>query len=172
MHRCTLGHIAVIRINKITLNHFNSKYSERIGKVTVSGGNISFNSVSHSVHSGMSCKFLGHSLCKLRVNNCNIRSNLEVSKRILDAFFIVSNNRESSNLGSGTGCGRNSTEACLLTKLGNPEYYTHLFKGNFRILILDPHSFCSINRRTTADSYDPVGLKFSHSLCTTHNGIN
>ena len=60
----------------------------------------------------------------------------------------------------------------LSAELRNTEHLAHFFKSDFRIFILDPHSFCGIDRRTAADGYDPVRLEFFHSRSALHNGLN
>ena len=51
------------------------------------------------------------------------------------------------------------------------EYLTHIFKGDVRIFILDPHCLCCVDWRTTAHSNNPVRLECFHGCCAFHNGL-
>ena len=144
--------------------------SERVCEVAVSGGYVCLNSVCHSVHTGVSCQLLRHCLCKVGINDGNIRSDLEVCDRVLDAVVVVGDDGERGNLGSSTGSGRNSAEVCFLSQLRDTEYLAHILKGTFRILVLDPHCLSSVDRRAAAHCYDPVWLEVEHLCCAVHNG--
>ena len=54
---------------------------------------------------------------------------------------------------------------------GDTEHFAHLFKCDFRIFILDPHSLCRIDGRTAAHSHDPVRFKLCHGLCALHHRL-
>ncbi len=171
MHAVTLCHIAIVGIYQIVLDHFDGMESQRIGVIAMSGGNISFDRVGHGVHTGMSNQLLRHGLSQIGINDGNIRRNLEVSDGILDALGIVGDDGECSDLGSSTGCRRNSTEMGLLAELGQTKYLAHILKGDLGIFILNPHGLGSIDRRATTHGNDPVRLELLHGLCTLHNGF-
>ena len=61
---------------------------------------------------------------------------------------------------------------CFAAERGNAEDLAHILKGNFGILVLNPHSLCRVNGRTAAHCNDPIGLELQHCLCTLHNGFN
>ena len=171
VHTVTGVHIAVVRRDKVVHDHLDRMNSERIGIIAVCGGNVCFNSMRHSVHTGVSNEFLRHSVRKFGVNNSHIGSDLKVRNGIFDTLVVIGYDRECGNFGSRAGSRRNSAEMSLAAKFGNTEHLAHIFKCKFGILVFYPHRFCGIYRRTAADSNDPVGLEFFHSLCAAHNGF-
>ena len=119
----------------------------------------------------MGNELLRHGLCQSRVNNGNIRSDFEVSNRVLNSFLIVRDNGKCGYLGSGSGSRRNRTELRFVSQCRDTEYFTHIFKGAIRILILNPHCLSRINRRTSADGNNPIRSEILHLLCALHYGI-
>ena len=103
MHSSTLFHVAVIGINKVCLDHADSMNSKRIGVIAVGGGNIGFNSMGHSIHTGMSNELLGHGFCEIGVYDSDIGSDLKISDGVLDALLVISDDGESGNFGCSTG---------------------------------------------------------------------
>ena len=172
VHLSARSHVTVVGLDQVSLDHLDRMDSKRVGVVAVCGGYISLNSVSHSVHTCVCNQLLRHSFSQVGINDCNIRSDLEVSDRVFDTVVVISDDGERGDLGSGTGGGRNSAEVCFLSQLGNAEYLAHILKGTFRILVLDPHSLRSVDRRTAAHSHDPVRIELKHLLSAVHNGSN
>ena len=154
------------------MNKLNCMKCKRVCIIAMQGWNISLDCVCHSIHTCMSCKLLRHCFCKCRVNNRNIRRDIEISKRILNTIFIVCNNAKSSNLCCCAWSRWNSTEFSLCTKCWETKWCNQILKACVWIFIKYPHSFCCVNRRTAAHCNNPIRLKFCHSLCTTHNCIN
>ena len=146
MHLSARSHVTVVGLDQVSLDHLDRMDSKRIGVVAVCGGYISLNSVSHSVHTCVCNQLLRHSFSQVGINDCNIRSDLEVSQRVLDALGVVGDDGERGDLGSGTGGGRNSAEVCFLSQLGNAEYLAHILKCYIGIFVLYPHSLCCIYR--------------------------
>ena len=171
MHGITFCHVTVIGIYQILLDHFDRMQGQRIGKVTVRSGNISLDCVGHSIHTSVGYQFLRHGLCQIRIDDGYIRGDLEISDRIFNSLLIVCNDRECSNLCSSSGSRRNCTEMSFSSQFRDTKYLTHIFKGNVRILIFDPHCFCCVDRRTTTHSNDPVRLECFHSCSALHYGF-
>ena len=146
--------------------------SERIGEIAVSGRNISLDSVRHGVHTGMSDELLRHSLGELGVDNRDIRRDLEVGDRVLDALRIVGYDRESRYLGRRAGRRGDSAEMSLPAELRDSEDLAHILEGDFRILVLDPHSLSRVDRRTSADSDYPVRLELHHRVRAAHDRLD
>ena len=146
VHRISLSHIAVVGIDKVMLDHLDSVESERVGVITVCGGDICLDCVCHSVHTCVSNKLLGHCFSQVRVNDSNIGGDLKVSDRILYSLAVVGDDRESSYLGSCARCGGGSAEMSLLAQLGKTEYLAHILKCYIGIFVLYPHSLCSVDR--------------------------
>ena len=59
---------------------------QRVGEIAVGGGNIRLDRMGHSIHTGVRNQLLRHGLGKVRVNDGDIRGDLEVSDRVLDAL--------------------------------------------------------------------------------------
>ena len=102
--------------------------SKRISIVAVGCRNVSLNSMGHSVHTSMCNELLRHCLGKFGVYDSNIGSDLKVCDRVLYALAVVSDDRESSNLGSSARCGRYCAEMSLFAEFGNAEYLAHILK--------------------------------------------
>ena len=125
-----------------------------------------------SIHTGVS-NLLNRKGCnEIRVEDRNIRGDLKVSQRILDALCVIGDNGESGYLGCSSGSRRNCTEVSFRSQLREVERNDKIFKGRIRVLIECPHCLCGIDWRTTADGNDPVRLEFGHCLCAFHNGLN
>ena len=110
VHGISLCHIAVVRIYKITLNHFDCMQRKRIRKITVCRRNISLYRVRHRIHARMGHQLLGHRLCKIRIYDSDIRGNFKICNRIFNAFSIIGNNGKRRYFRRRAGCGRNRTE--------------------------------------------------------------
>ena len=119
----------------------------------------------------MSSQLGRHGLGQIRINDSNIRSDIEVSQRIFNALVIIGNYGERGHLGGSAGGGRNRQEFRFLTQSGESKRSDQVFKLSVRILIKSPHSLRGVNRRTAADRNDPVRLEFLHGLGALHNGF-
>ena len=172
VHVVTGGHIAVIGRDKVLHDHLDCVDGERVGEIAVCGGNIRFNRMGHSIHTGVRNELLRHRLGKVRVNDGDIRGNLEVGDRVLDALLIIGDDGERGHFRCGAGSRGNGAEVCLLAKLRQAEDLAHILKRNVRVFIFDPHSFCGIDRRAAAHRDDPIRLELDHLLRTLHNGLN
>ena len=172
VHAVTFFHIAIVRAYEIFLNHHNWPDCKRICVVAVCCRNISFNCMSNCVHTCMSNKLLRHGFCKSRVNNSNIRCNFKVCNWKFYTFLIICDNRKSCYFCCCTRCWWNCTEMSLCTKFWQSKNFAHIFKSCFRIFIFYPHGFCSIYRRTTTNSNNPVWIKFLHGFSTFHYSFN
>ena len=145
---------------------------ERIGVVVGDRGDIRLDGMGHCIHTGVCGQLLRHRLCQLGVNNRDIRRDVVVSERVLDALVIVGDDRECGNFGSRAGGRRNCAEMRLRAELREAEGRNNCLKAGLGVLIEDPHSLCSIDRRTAAHCHDPVGLELAHCLCAAHHGLN
>ena len=54
VHAVTFCHISVVGIYQVCLNHLDCIQCQRIGEVTVRGGNVCLDCMGHSVHTGVS----------------------------------------------------------------------------------------------------------------------
>ena len=120
----------------------------------------------------MSYQLLGHGLGQIRVNDGHIRSDLKVGDGVLDALLVVGDDGESRHLGGGAGSRRNGAEVCFAAQRRDAEHFAHLFKGDVRVLVLDPHGLCGIDGGAAAHGNDPVRLKLQHGLGTAHDGLH
>ena len=102
MHPVSGNHVTVVGIDEILLDHFDRMDGKRIGVIAIGCGNIRFDCMSESVHTGVSDQFLRHRLCQIRIDDGDIRCDLEVSDRILDALLVIGDDRESGDFGSCT----------------------------------------------------------------------
>lgn len=102
----------------------------------------------------------------------NIRGDVEVCQRIFDSLLVVGDDRESSDLGSGTRSGWDCTEFCFGAQFREVKGDAQLLEGGVRIFIECPHCLCSIDWRTAADRNDPVRLEFAHFFSASHNGFD
>ena len=146
MHAVTGFCVTVVRRNEIFHDHLDGVDRQWIGVIAVRGRNIGLDCMGHSVHTGVCNQLLRHGSSQFRINDCHIRSNLEISDRILDAILIIGNDRKCGYLCSSSGSRRNCTEVSLGAQLRKTENLTHIFKGAVRILVLDPHSLGSVDR--------------------------
>ena len=146
MHSVPCTHILVIRINKILLDHLDRMYCKRIRVIAVCCRNISLNSMCKSIHTCMSNKLFRHCLCKLRINDSNVRCDLKVSDRVFDSLIIICDDRECCNLCCCSRSRGNCTEMSFCSKCRKSENLTHIFECTLRIFVFDPHSLCSIYR--------------------------
>ena len=92
MHGITCSHILVVGLYKVVLDELDSMDCQRIGVVAVCGRNIRLDGMCHRIHTCMSDELLRHGLCKLRIDDRNIRCDLEVSDRVLGALLIIRDN--------------------------------------------------------------------------------
>ena len=147
--------------------------SKRISVVAVGGGNVSLNCMGHSVHTGMCNELLRHGLGKFGVYDSNIGSDLKVSDRVLDTLAVVSDDRESSNLGSSAGCGRDCAEMSLFAELREcriPCTYPQMYISGYSYLI---HiAFAASIGEPPPIATIQSGSNFEHSLCASHNSLD
>ena len=139
MHVLTCLFVALVGLWKPLDNLANCVQSVCIGKHGSCSGDVGLNGVGQCVHTGMSNELHRHAIGELRVNDGNVRGNLEVSDWVLNALLIVGNNREGRDLGCGAGSRGNCAEVSLGAELGKAKDLAHILKGCLRILILDPH---------------------------------
>ena len=172
VHGVALGHIAVVAVHQIALDHADGKDGQRIGIVAVCGGNVSLHGMGHGVHTGVGNQLFGHGLSKIRVNDGHVRGDLEVCDGVLDALLVVGDDGEGGHLGGSAGGGGNGAEVCLAAQRRDAEHLAHLLKGDLGILVLDPHGLGCIDGRAAAHSDDPVGLKLQHGFGTAHDGLH
>ena len=172
MHGVALGHVAVVGVHQVTLDHLDGVEGQRISVVAVGGGHIRLNGVGDGVHTGVGHQLLGHGLSQIGVHNGHVGSDLKVGDGILDALLIVGDNRERSHLSGGAGGGGNGAETGLLAQGGNAEHLAHLLKGDVGVLVFDPHGLGRVDGRASAHSHDPVGLELQHGVRALHDGFH
>ena len=84
VHTIASFHVAIIGLLQVGMNHLDSMQGQRIGIVAVERGNIRFNRMGHSVHTGVSRQFRRHGFSQSRVNDGHVRGDVEdVYKRQL-----------------------------------------------------------------------------------------
>ena len=143
-----------------------------VGEHRGAGGNVGLHAVGQSIHAGVSAQLGGHGVGELGVDDGDIRGDVEVGQRVLDALFVIRDDGECGDLGSSAGGRGNGAEVSLLTQLGEAERLDNVVEGLLGILVEDPHGLSSIDGRTAADSNNPVGLEVAHSGCALHDGLD
>ena len=123
----------------------------------------------HGIHACMRYQLGRHCLRQGRINDCHIRSNVEVCQRIFDTLLVISDNCKCGNFRCRSGCRRNRTEMSFLTQFREGKRSDQIFKGYIRIFIKCPHGFGCIDRRASAHGNNPVGFEFLHHFGTAHN---
>ncbi len=172
MHLVAGIHILAIGFDQVLLDHLDGMDRKSV-RIRASGcGDIGLDRVSQRVHTSVGDQLDGHGMSQLGINDSHIGCDLEISQRILNAFFIIRDDGEGSDLGRCAGSGRDRAEMRFFPELGDSENLAHLLKGDLRILVFDPHRLCGIDGRTSADRNDPVGLKLQHLLCSPHDSIH
>ena len=171
VHTVARFHISVKRGLQISMYHLNSMQCQGIGIVTVERRYISFNCMCHSIHSGMCGQFLRHCLCKRRVNDGNVRCDVEISQRVFDAFVVISDDRKCRYFRSSSRGRGDSAEFCFRPQCREIKRSNQIFKCCFRIFIKCPHGLGCVNWRTAAHRNDPVRLKFAHFCRALHDGF-
>ena len=126
----------------------------------------------HRVHTGVGSQLLRHGLSQSRVDDGDVRGDVEVSQRVFDAFVVVGDDREGGDFGSGAGGGRNRAEFCFGAQFREVERDAQLLEGGVRVLIERPHRFCSVDWGAAADRDDPVRLELAHLLGALHDGLD
>ncbi len=169
MHPVARRGIPVIRIHQIRLDHLYGMNGKCVRVIAVCCGHIGFHGMCHGVHTGMCNQLLRHGFRQVRVHNGNIRCNFKIRNRVFDSFFVIRDNGKSRYLRCSAGSRRYCTETCFCPKLRKTEHLAHIFKGNLRVFIFNPHGLGSINRGTAAHGDNPVRFKFSHCISAFHN---
>ncbi len=150
MHLSPCIHIAMKRLHQVFLDHLNCPKCKRVCVVTVCRRYICFNCMRHRIHPCMRYQLGRHCLCKVWVNNCHIRRNLEISNWIFNPFLIICNNRKCSNFRCSSRCRRDCTKMCLCTEFRKAKHLAHILKSSLRIFVFNPHCFCCVNRGTAS----------------------
>ena len=143
-----------------------------ISVVAVNCGDVSLNCVCHRIHACERAKLRWHRLAKSWVNNRNVRSDLEVGKWVLNTLLVVGDDAESSNFSACARCARDRAEVSLAAELWERERNTQLLKSDLGVLVEAPHGLGGINRATTTDRNDPVGLELLHRSSTLLDGLD
>ena len=167
VHRVASLFIAIVWVDKVSLYHLDSEYCEWVGVVAVACWDVCLDSVCHCVHTCVGDEFLRHSLCQCWVNDCNIWSNLEISKRELDTLLIISDDWEGCYLCCCTWCWWHCAEMSLVPQLWKTEHLAHVLECGLRMLVFYPHCFCCIYWWATAYCNNPVWLELLHKLCSS-----
>ena len=153
------------------MNHLNGVKCHRIGIIAVQRGNVSFNGMSHCVHTGVCDQFRRHGFRQCTVHNCDVRRNVEVRQRILDTLFVICDNGKGGHFCGSAGGRGHCTKLCLCPQLREAERGAQIFEFGIRIFIEYPHCFCGIDRRTAAHCHDPVRCKLLHGFCSTQHSV-
>ena len=153
------------------MDHLDCMKCQRIGVITVKRGNICLNCMRHRIHTGVGSQLLRHRLCQIRVNDCYIRRNIEISQRVLDALLVICDYAECRNLGCCAGGRRNRAEFRLCAQGREAERCNQILKLCIRILVECPHRLCCIDRGSAADCYDPVRTELLHQLRALHDRL-
>ena len=143
-----------------------------IGEHRGAGGNVGLHAVGQSIHAGVSAQLGGHGVGELGVDDGDIRGDVEVGQRVLDALGVVGNDGERGDLGSGAGGRGDGAEMSLLTQLREAERLDDVIEGLLGILVEDPHGLSGIDGRAAADGDNPVGLELAHGLGALHDRLD
>ena len=125
----------------------------------------------NSIHTCMGDKLLRHCFSQVWVYDGDIRSDLEVCKRILDSLLVICDYSKCRYFCCCSTCRGNGTEMSLLSQFRHAEDLTHFFECDLWILIFDPHCLSSIDWRTTTHGNNPIRLESKHLLSACHNCI-
>ena len=143
-----------------------------VGVHGTGSGDIGLDGMGQSVHTGVSAQLGRHGVGELGVDDGDIRGDVEVGQRVLDALGVVSDDGERGDLGSGTGGRGDGAEVSLLTELGEGERDDGLLEGLLGILVEQPHSLSGIDGRAAANGDNPVGLELAHGLGALHDRLD
>lgn len=143
-----------------------------VGVHGAGGGDVCLDGVGQRVHTGVGAQLGGHGVGELGVNDGDIRGDVEVCQRVLDALLVVGDDGECGDLGSGAGRRGDGAELGLGAELREGEGHDGLLEGLLGILVEQPHGLSGVDGRAAADADDPVGLEVLHGLGTLHDGVN
>ena len=172
MHVLTSLFVACVGLWQPLDNLADCVQSVAVGVHRSNSRNVCLDSVGQCVHTSVSNKLNRHAVSELRVNNCDVRGNLEVSDWVLNALLVIGNDGECGYLSCGTGSRRNCAEVSLGAELRKTKDLAHVLKSGLWVLVLDPHSFSCVDWGAAADSNDPVWLELGHLSSTAHNGLD
>ena len=136
------------------------------------GGDVGLDGVGQGVHAGVRAELGGHGVGELGVHDGDVRRDLEVGDRELDALGVVRDDREGRDLGGGAGGGGDGAEVGLGAQLGQAKDLAHVLEGGLGVLVLDPHGLGRVDGRAAADGDDPVGLELGHDRGAVHDGLD
>ena len=172
VHGVALGHIAVVAVHEVALDHSDGEDGQRVGVIAVGGGDVSLDGVGHGVHAGVGHQLLGHGLGQIGIDDGDIGGDLKVRDGVLDALLVIGDDGECGHLGGGAGGGGDGAEVGLAAQRRDAEHLAHLFEGDVGVLVLDPHGLCRVDGGAAAHGDDPVGLEFQHGLGAAHDGLD
>ena len=92
MHLLSCNHITFVRSWQIIKNHLNCLQCKWICERSVQCGYICFNCMCKSIHTCICNLFNRESCNKVRINDCNIWCDVEVSQWIFHTSLIVCDN--------------------------------------------------------------------------------
>ena len=152
-----------------------------VRKVVSINRSKSFHRVRQSVKTRIASQATRLCACQNWIHDCHRRRNCVVSNRVLVASLMICNNCKRSNFRS---CSRRrwyTNQASLFTKRRNlkcalsniEELFAQISEGNFWMLVKKPHNFCSIHRRSAANSNNRIWLElFAHHFRAALNSFN
>ena len=134
-------------------------------------GDINLDGVGHGVHAGVCDQLLGHGLNQVRIDDGDVRGDLE-SAMGYDALLVIGDDGECGHLGGGAGGGRRWRRSVPCGATAGCRRPCISSKGDLRNFMLDPHGLCGVNGGTAAHGDDPVRLELQHGLSTAHDGLD
>ena len=143
-----------------------------VGVHGAGGGDVGLDGVGQRVHAGVGAELGGHGVGELGVDDGDVRGDVEVGQRVLDALLVVGDDGERGDLGGGAGGGGDGAELGLGAELREGERYDGLLEGLLRVLVEQPHGLGRVDRGTAADADDPVGLEGLHGLGALHDRLD
>jgi hypothetical protein len=135
-------------------------------------GDVGLEAVGEGVHAGVRAELGGHGVGELGVDDGDVRGDLEVGDRELDALGVVGDDREGRDLGRGARRGADGAEVGLGAQLGQAEDLAHVLEGGLGVLVLDPHGLRGVDGAAAADGDDPVGAELLHRGSALHDGLD
>ena len=135
-------------------------------------GDIGLHAVRQGIHAGVGAELGGHGVGELGVDDGDVRGDVEVGERVLDALGVVRDDGERGDLGGRAGSRGDGAEVGLLAQLGEGERLDDVVEGLLGVLVEDPHGLGGINRGATAEGDDPVRLELAHGLGALHDRLD
>ncbi len=145
---------------------------EHIGDGAVALGDVAFDGVGQSIHTGGSGQALGHGSHHVGIDNSDLRNVVGIHADELALLLHIGDDVVDGDLSSSTGSGRhcNGEDSVLL---GGSNTFQRTDVGKLRVVDDDADGLCGIHGRTAANGHDAVsacGLERGHAVLHVCDG--